>query len=58
MAHRGDFDAIVLIAPPLVLGEMRRKLHKEVSERVVAEIPKTLTNRPLDEIEKALQQAA
>jgi protein required for attachment to host cells len=57
-AHRGDFDHVVLVAPPVVLGEMRKKLHKEVEERVAAEIPKTLTNRPLDEIEKALQQAA
>lgn len=57
-AHRGDFDHVVLVAPPVVLGEMRKKLHKEVEERVAAEIPKTLTNRPLNEVEKALQQAA
>lgn len=54
MAHRGDFERIVLVAPPAVLGEMRHKMHKEVSERVVAEIPKTLTGHPLDEIERIL----
>jgi len=54
MAHRGDFDRIVLVAPPAVLGEMRQKLHKEVSERVVAEVPKTLTGHPVNEIEKIL----
>ena len=57
-AHRGDFDHLVLVAPPVVLGEMRKKLHKEVENRVEAEIAKTLTNRPIDEIEKALQAAA
>ena len=35
MAHRGDFKEIVLIAPPLVLGELRKKLHQEVSDRIV-----------------------
>lgn len=57
MAHRGDFKEIVLIAPPLVLGEMRRKLHKEVIDRILAEVPKTLTNHPVPEIERILQEA-
>lgn len=57
LAHRGAFERIVLVAPPVVLGEMRRKLHKEVSERVVGEVPKTLTNHPVDEIETILKAA-
>ena len=54
MAHRGDYERIVLVAPPIVLGEMRQKLHKEVIQRVAAEVPKTLTGHPLDQIEKIL----
>ncbi len=54
MAHRGDFKEIVLVAPPVVLGELRKKLHPEVAGRVVGEIPKTLTNQPVHEIEKHL----
>lgn len=50
-AHRHKFDEIVLIAPPKTLGELRQKLHKEVADKVIAEVPKTLTNHPLDEIE-------
>lgn len=57
MAHRGDFKEIVLIAPPLVLGELRKKLHQEVSEKVVGEIPKTLTNHAVYDIEKLLLAA-
>jgi protein required for attachment to host cells len=57
MAHRGDFREIVLIAPPLVLGELRKKLHQEVSEKVVGEIPKTLTNHAVYDIEKILLAA-
>lgn len=57
MAHRGDFKQIVLIAPPLVLGELRKKLHQEVTDKVVGEIPKTLTNHPVYDIESLLQAA-
>ena len=51
-AHKGRFERIVLVAAPMVLGELRSKLHKEVSDKVIGEIDKTLTNHPLDEIEK------
>lgn len=57
MATKGEFEDIVLVAPPLVLGEMRRKLHKMVAERVRGEVPKTLTNHPVWEIETLLQAA-
>lgn len=57
LAHRGEFEHIVLVAQPMVLGEMRKKLHKEVSDRVRAEIPKTLTNHSVYEIEKILMAA-
>ena len=50
-AHKGLFDKIVLVASPNVLGDLRRELHQEVTRRVIAEIPKTLTNQPLHEIE-------
>lgn len=53
-AHRGDYEKLIIVAPPLVMGEMRKELHKEVAERVIAEVPKTLTNHPIDEIEKIL----
>ena len=52
MAHKGRFERLVLVASPQVLGVMRDHLHKEVSDKVVGEIPKTLTNHPLHEIEK------
>lgn len=57
MAHRGDFDQVVLVAPPLVLGEMRKKLHKEVGDKVIGEVAKTLTNHAIPDIEKLLMAA-
>lgn len=53
-AHRGAFDRIVLIAPDKTLGELRARLHKEVTDKVIAELPKTLTNHPIDKIEQML----
>ena len=54
-AHKGRFDKIVLVAPPKTLGELRQKLHKAVADRVIGEIPKTLTNHPIDQIEHQLK---
>lgn len=56
-AHRGDYDKLVVIAPPLVLGELRKKIHKEVGDRIVGEFAKTLTNHSVPEIEKSLMAA-
>ena len=36
---------------------MRKKLHKEVLDRLTAEIPKTLTNQPVWDIEAILKTA-
>lgn len=51
-AHQGQFDEIVLVADPGTLGELRGELHQEVTNKIVGEVPKTLTNHPIDEIEK------
>jgi protein required for attachment to host cells len=53
-AHSGDFEALVLIADPQTLGEMRPSLHKEVQNRVISEIAKTLTKASIADIQKAL----
>lgn len=55
-AHKGAFDKLVLVAPPKTLGELRSELHQEVVKRVIGEVPKTLTNHPVDEIEKIVAQ--
>lgn len=57
LAHRNKFKQLVIVAPPVVLGEMRKELHKEVESRVVAEVSKTLTNHTVDEMEKILMAA-
>jgi protein required for attachment to host cells len=49
-----EFEALAIIAPPKTLGEIRRKLHKEAAERVICEIPKEMTGRPIPDIEALL----
>lgn len=51
-AHKGRFSKLVIVAPPNTLGELRQELHQEVAQKVIGEVPKTLTNHPIDEIEK------
>lgn len=53
-AHKNRFKHIVLCAAPRVLGELRKELHSEVTDRIIGEVPKTLTNHPVDKIEKIL----
>jgi protein required for attachment to host cells len=50
-----DFDALVVVAPPQTLGELRRHYHHEVERRLIAEVPKDLVNLPVPEIERALK---
>jgi len=51
-AHANRFEKLVIIAPPKVIGDLRKAFHAEVAERVVAEIPKELTSHPVAEIER------
>jgi protein required for attachment to host cells len=53
-ALSNDFDQLVIVAPPKTLGHIRKKLHKEAERRLVCEIPKEMTGRPIPEIEKLI----
>ncbi|OYY70679.1 host attachment family protein [Sphingomonas sp. 28-63-12] len=54
MAHKGDFAKLVLIADPQTLGQIRPLLHMEVSDKIIAEYPKTFINAPVSDIERLL----
>lgn len=53
-AHAGQFDKLIICADPETLGEMRPLLHKEVTDKIIAEIDKTLINSSIDDIERSL----
>ena len=53
-AELGEMKEVVLIAPPRVLGELRKHLSVKAQAKVKGEIDKDLTRHPIPEIEKAL----
>jgi protein required for attachment to host cells len=53
-AQAGEFDQVVIVAPPVVLGQLRKEFNPVVSERILAEINKDLTKHPVAEIQKLL----
>jgi len=54
LKQRNDFDALVLVADPSTLGQIRGALHKTVENAVIKSLSKDLTNHSLSDIAKAL----
>ncbi len=53
-ALAGDFEQLIVVAPPRTLGELRKHYHKEVESRLIQEVPKDLTDHPILSITKIL----
>lgn len=56
-AMEGKIDALVVIAAPRALGELRKHYHQALSAKLVGEIAKDLTGHPAREVEKAIAAA-
>lgn len=56
-ALANEYEALVIVAPPRTLGELRKHYHKEVERRILGEVSKDLVNMPLPEIEQVLKDA-
>jgi protein required for attachment to host cells len=50
-------EALVVVAPPRTLADLRKNFHSEVKKKIIAEIDKDLTKHPVDQIEKHLAAA-
>jgi len=46
--------AVIIVAPPRTLAELRHAFHADVKDRIIAEIDKDLTKHPVGDIEKHL----
>ena len=46
--------ALVVVAPPRTLADLREAFHADVKARIIAEIHKDLTRHPVDDIERHL----
>jgi len=55
MHESGSFEALVLIADPQTLGQLRNAMHKTVSASVVLTMAKEYTNHSLMEIARAVK---
>lgn len=53
-AQADRFEQLVIVAPSVIMGELRKSLSGHVSDRIVAEVAKDLTGHPVPEIEKLL----
>jgi protein required for attachment to host cells len=47
-------EALIIVAPPRALADLRKSFHDDVKKKIVAEIDKDLTKHPVSEIEKHL----
>jgi protein required for attachment to host cells len=47
-------EALVVVAPPRSLADLRKAFHDDVKKKIVAEIDKDLTRHPVYDIEKHL----
>jgi protein required for attachment to host cells len=53
-AQSAAFKQLVVVAPPKILGDLRREFTKETGTKILAEIPKDLTHHTIAEIERLL----
>ncbi|WP_025312851.1 baeRF12 domain-containing protein [Roseicyclus elongatus] len=56
-AHAHGFKRLIIAASPKILGELRHQMHKEVADKVVGEVDKTLTNHPVDDMARHIAEA-
>ena len=54
LVRERSVKALVVVAPPRTLAELRSAFHAEVKSRIIAEVDKDLTNHPVSEIERHL----
>lgn len=56
-ALKNKFEKLVVIAAPKTMGELRKHWHKEVEERLLGEITKTLTGATTEDIIRTIEAA-
>ena len=55
--HLGEFDSLILVAPPQTLGELRNALDKPALAKVSAELDKDLTKVAIHDLPKHIEGA-
>lgn len=50
----GDISALLVVAPPKTLADLRQAFSEQLQKRIIGEVKKDLTRHPIHEIEKLL----
>ena len=53
----GKISALIIVAAPRTLGELRKHYHQKLSAVLVGEVAKDLTGHSVHDVEKALAAA-
>lgn len=53
----GEIEALIVVAAPRTLGELRKHYHKALSAVLVGEIPKDLTGHSIADVERTIAAA-
>ncbi|OCW57888.1 host attachment family protein [Hoeflea olei] len=56
-AQSHSFDDLILVLDPDTLGETRPSLHSSVTDKIMLELPKTLSNSKIEDIERSILAA-
>ena len=54
---KGDFDQLVVVAAPAVLGVIRKQLTSDLEKTVIKEVPKDVIGQGVDKIQSQLVRA-
>ena len=57
MALTNKLEALMVVAAPKTLGQLRKHWHKALEEKLVGEIAKDLTGRPPEAVAEAIGKA-
>ncbi|WP_255602236.1 host attachment family protein [Glacieibacterium megasporae] len=57
MALEGEIDALVVVAPPKTLGELRKHWHKVTEGKIAGEVAKEMTGASITDITAMLEKA-
>jgi protein required for attachment to host cells len=57
MALEGEIDALVVVAPPKTLGELRKHWHKVTAGKITGEVGKEMTGASIADIAAMLAKA-
>jgi protein required for attachment to host cells len=54
LIHANHFQKLIVVAPPKVLGTLRKAFRKEVRDRLEAQVPKELASHSINDIKNEL----